>query len=677
MTTDSGHEAVTSERRAGPIVEKQQSAGMLRAAKERNADPNVAKQQSAGIVRAAIVIVLLAGMVYIPSIHGSQVWDDTELLSGKGLGSAVSIPQCFKTAFLFHYYRPLTAASFILDHRIWDHGVWGSNTFGYHLTNLILHVLTTALLIPVLLLAFRSRPVALWGALLFAIQPVQVSTVAWIGGRTDSLCTLFVCLFFLVLISCAKSAGARRAWLLAASVACYALAALAKEQALFLLPLAPMAMFVFRPAPESKTSARVEMIISTVLFTSVAVCLLAAWSRFGQPLHPYWSLKRQLPLIGPTIDYYTLLLVAPTPQLNHIMTLYPMEKLGATGVAAGYIVGLLAIAILVRLMRTDPAAAWFFCGALLLLAPVSNIYPMTTQTIAPYRAGSAGLCIAAAAGWAIVRLLEREESRLPGRINLVAVAAIIYAGWLCCLTYLDDGVWKNSLTASTAVERYDPNSVFGKLETANAYLEFGSFQPAVARLDMVAKSIYALPENGAALDDGLPWSNRAGLADWAGGLYGRAGQLKLKLGDRPTALYVLNKGKALSPKNEQVNAGLANYSLAVNDFATAEGPIRNVLAAQPGLTGLRVRLGKFLELKQRWREADTELTICCAQSPNDVSICLFTAVARIHDGNNIGAANLLNDGLKRNVLQMDKLQDWLQTIGETGLLNVSGVHHDN
>ncbi len=96
---------------------------------ENSSKPSEAKQPSS-ILPGALVIVLLSGMVYMPSIRGSKIWDDTELLSGKGLGNALSIPQCFRAPFLYHYYRPLTSASFILDHRIWDHGVWGSNTFG-------------------------------------------------------------------------------------------------------------------------------------------------------------------------------------------------------------------------------------------------------------------------------------------------------------------------------------------------------------------------------------------------------------------------------------------------------------------------------------------------------------------------------------------------------------------
>src|SRR5947208_3069070 len=83
---------------------------------------------------------------------------------------------------------------------------------------------------------------AILGGMLFAAQPTQVSAVAWIGGRTDSLCTLFVALFAWMLhASATAEPGGRRKSLLAISASCFFLALLAKEQAIALLPAAPLA----------------------------------------------------------------------------------------------------------------------------------------------------------------------------------------------------------------------------------------------------------------------------------------------------------------------------------------------------------------------------------------------------------------------------------------------------
>src|SRR5262249_54399540 len=131
---------------------------------------------------AWVGVCILSALIYLPVLNGPPIWDDHELLSGAGIGNAHSIWQCFTRPFLFHYFRPLTSISFLFDHSI-----WGQITIGYHLTNVVIHVITTAVLVGLLLSVFRCRKIAILGGLLFALQPAQVSTTAWIGGRTDSL----------------------------------------------------------------------------------------------------------------------------------------------------------------------------------------------------------------------------------------------------------------------------------------------------------------------------------------------------------------------------------------------------------------------------------------------------------------------------------------------------------
>jgi hypothetical protein len=130
---------------------------------------------------ACLAIVVVSGLLYLPVLSGLAIWDDHSLIAGSGIGGGKSLIDCFTEPFLKHYFRPLVSISFFLDHRL-----WGTGTFFYHQTNILIHVLTTAFLLGLLQTAFSNRRIALAGALVFALQPTQVSTVAWIGGRTDS-----------------------------------------------------------------------------------------------------------------------------------------------------------------------------------------------------------------------------------------------------------------------------------------------------------------------------------------------------------------------------------------------------------------------------------------------------------------------------------------------------------
>ena len=190
---------------------------------------------------AVYAILLLSAAVYLPSIDGLALWDDRSLI-----GAYRTLRQCIDTPFLQHYFRPLVSITFFLEWR-----AWGRDAFYCHLDNILIHTATTGALIGLLRTLFPNRSsgvptqvrpntvIPLLGGLLFAVQPAQISTVAWIGGRTDSLCTLFLTLFLWTLVLSAKTCGARGWSWTALSAILFGLALLTKEQALAVLPLVP------------------------------------------------------------------------------------------------------------------------------------------------------------------------------------------------------------------------------------------------------------------------------------------------------------------------------------------------------------------------------------------------------------------------------------------------------
>jgi len=109
-----------------------------------------------------------------------------------------------------------------------DYVLWGMNPAGYHLTNLVLHVLN-AVLFYFLIAAFLKRTVAVSntslvgvqisefiGALFFSIHPLRVETVAWVSARGDVLCGFFylITIIAYVRMSDKKSTIGRRKWFL-------------------------------------------------------------------------------------------------------------------------------------------------------------------------------------------------------------------------------------------------------------------------------------------------------------------------------------------------------------------------------------------------------------------------------------------------------------------------------
>ncbi|OQV18975.1 Transmembrane and TPR repeat-containing protein [Hypsibius exemplaris] len=89
-------------------------------------------------------------------------------------------------------YRPFTVLTFR-----WNYALHGLDPFGYHVTNVVLHAINSALVFR-LYTIFVPRSGAFVGALLFAVQPIHSEAVTGVVGRCEMLSTMFAILLFLI-----------------------------------------------------------------------------------------------------------------------------------------------------------------------------------------------------------------------------------------------------------------------------------------------------------------------------------------------------------------------------------------------------------------------------------------------------------------------------------------------
>ncbi|MBI3994381.1 MAG: tetratricopeptide repeat protein [Nitrospirae bacterium] len=139
-----------------------------------------------------IGLIVLAAGVYLQAVRYDFVWDDHQFVSG--LNAAVTdTPHFFRYAISAVLetdtltYRPLFLISYALDTLL-----WGRNPAGFHLTNILLHVLVTLLVFRLATQWAESARVGGFSAAVFAVHPIHSEAVAWISGRADLLVALFV-----------------------------------------------------------------------------------------------------------------------------------------------------------------------------------------------------------------------------------------------------------------------------------------------------------------------------------------------------------------------------------------------------------------------------------------------------------------------------------------------------
>jgi len=139
--------------------------------------------------RAALGIALVALLAHL-GLGVGGVWsfsplnyDDPQVLALAGQRSVREIV----TEPTWYAYKPVYLLSVKVDTLFGD---WTSGVA--HVHNALLHALAAALLFLVLAGLLRNRWIAGAAALLFAVHPVHVESVAWISGRKDVLSLVLV-----------------------------------------------------------------------------------------------------------------------------------------------------------------------------------------------------------------------------------------------------------------------------------------------------------------------------------------------------------------------------------------------------------------------------------------------------------------------------------------------------
>jgi len=135
------------------------------------------------------LIVVACFVAFGPALPGDFVWDDdTHLLDNPVLGEN-GLSRAWASTELPNYW-PITWTSYWLEYQL-----WGLDPLGYHVVNVVLHAASALLVWGILLRLGVPYPWLV--ALVFAVHPLNVESVAWITQRKNVLSFFFFSLSLL------------------------------------------------------------------------------------------------------------------------------------------------------------------------------------------------------------------------------------------------------------------------------------------------------------------------------------------------------------------------------------------------------------------------------------------------------------------------------------------------
>ncbi|HWB19552.1 MAG TPA: tetratricopeptide repeat protein [Phycisphaerales bacterium] len=144
-------------------------------------------------------VLLALVLLYAPSVHGTPLMDDDILifqnhnLTRDSFSHAPGLKNTWTSLSANQDFYPLTLTSWWLQYQLFH-----DNYFPYHFINLLLHALNATLLLLILNRLLLPLFVSLFSALLFALHPINVQSVAWMAEHKNTLSALF---YFLTILA--------------------------------------------------------------------------------------------------------------------------------------------------------------------------------------------------------------------------------------------------------------------------------------------------------------------------------------------------------------------------------------------------------------------------------------------------------------------------------------------
>jgi tetratricopeptide (TPR) repeat protein len=377
----------------------------------------------------AVLIVCCTFLAYLPALDGGLLWDDAAHVTKPELRSLDGLWRIWSDLGATQQYYPLLHSAFWMEYKL-----WGDATLGYHLANLLLHA--AAAILVMLIMRRLGLPGAWLGALIFALHPVCVESVAWIAEQKNTLSTVFYLSAALLYLHFDQTRRRSQYFL---ALALFVMA-LASKTVTDTLPAALLVVFWWR---RGRLGWKRDVLpLLPWLALGAAAGLFTAWveRKYVLAEGPDFALTlvERFLVAGRAVWFYLGKLVWPANLVFfyprwHVDSaqwwqyLFPLSALAA----------LAGLCLLARQRRGPLAGALIFVGTLFPALGFFNVYPFIYSYVADHFQYTASLGIIVPAASGLASAVTAGTRRWAVAAACVGLATLGALTWQQCGMYSD------------------------------------------------------------------------------------------------------------------------------------------------------------------------------------------------------------------------------------------------
>ncbi|MDD5674073.1 MAG: tetratricopeptide repeat protein [Chitinivibrionales bacterium] len=582
-----------------------------------------------------LLLCVVAVAVYLPSINGKQIWDDDQYITKPELRSLDGLGRIWTQLAATRQFYPLVYTVFWLEHRL-----WGDATIGYHIVNLLLHLLGALLLVRLL------RRLQIKGAWLiaavFAIHPIQVESVAWIAELKNTLSGVF---YFAAALAYVKFDHERKWPAYALALVLFILGLITKS----VIATLPVSLLVIIWWQRGKIALKQDILpILPFFMAGIALGLFTVWIEhtfIGAQGSEYdFTLIERCLIAGRVVWFYLGKLLWPADLIfmygrwNVSQAVWWQYLFPAATMLLGALLWVIR-----RRSRAPLAAFLYFTATLFPVMGFVNVYPFRFSFVADhfqYLACLGPIVLAVGGGRKALALLPAKRQRLMQ----TAVTGILLAA-LCLLTLRQSAMYANAEELYTTVIRKNPGSWM-------AHNNLGVLLSKSGRTDEAMTQFWKALEIKGNFDEA----------------HYNLGMALLQTGHADEAMAQFRRALVINPDYAEANINLGNALMQSGRVEEAMAHFRRALETDPTHGDAHYNLGNALLRSGRPEEAMAEYQKAITINPRDDRAHTNLGLALLQKGQTDQAISQFRTALEINPGKAGALKNLAIALAQKGQL---------